>query len=345
MPAAQSLQVNKKGMIIFMRRRTKFHINPKHVLIAGVILCVGFVGVSFRFGEQLAPVRSAVGSVFTPMQKGINVVGSFLSDKLDNFKNINDLLEENEELKDHINVLTYENKMLLQDKYELDRLRDLYELDQKYLDYPKVSARVISKPGNWYNVFTIDKGTRDGLAKDMNVLAGNGLVGIIAECYYNYSVVRSIVDDKSYVSGMFLKTSDTCFVQGDLQLMDKGKIRVEMISKDAEIEDGYEVVTSHISPNFLQGILIGYVSDIELDASNMTKTAYLTPAVDFEHLEEVLIITELKEPLLEEPPEEPEAEAEISDAEGSDTETPGTEELDKETDSEAGIDTESETNP
>ena len=328
-----------------MRRRTKFHINPKHVLIAGVILCVGFLGISFRFGEQLAPVRSAVGAVFTPMQKGINIVGTFLSDKLDNFRDINDLLDENKDLKDQINVLTYENKMLLQDKYELDRLRDLYVLDQKYQDYPKVAARVIAKPGNWYSVFTIDKGTKDGLAKDMNVLAGNGLVGIITECYYNYSIVRSIVDDKSYVSAMFLKTADTCFVQGDLQLMDQGKIRVISISKDAEIEDGHEVVTSNISPNFLEGILIGYVSDIELDASNMTKTAYLTPAVDFEHLDEVLIITELKEPQMKEPPKESDSGAETPATETPATETPATE-----TDSgaavgaESGTDTETGTN-
>lgn len=286
-----------------MRRRKKLHIKAKHILITGIIVCILLIGVSFRYKEHLAPVRAAVGTVFTPMQKGINIVGNYISDKMDNFKNINELLDENESLKEQINVLTYENKMLLQDKYELDGLRELYELDKKYLDYPKVAARVISKdPGNWYSVFTIDKGTKDGLQKDMNVLAGNGLVGIITEAYYNYSVVRSIIDDKSYVSAMFLKTSDTCMIQGDLKLMDEGKIRVELINKDIEINDGYEVVTSHISPNFLQGILIGYVSDIVLDSSNMTRTALLTPAVDFEHLEEVLIITEIKEPPLKEAP-------------------------------------------
>ena len=283
-----------------MRRRTKIHINPKHVLIVCIILCISLIIVSFRYKDKLTPVRAAVGTVITPMQRGINNVGTFISDKLDTFKSINDLLEENTKLTDQVNVLSYENKLLLLDKYELDGLRDLYKLDQKYLDYPKVAARVISKDtNNWYNIFTIDKGTRDGLAKDMNVLAGNGLAGIITEAHYNYSVVRSIIDDNSNVYGMFLKTSDTCVIKGDLQLMDEGKIRVEFISKDAEVFDGYEVVTSHKSPNFLQGILIGYVSNIELDASNMTKTAYLTPVVDFDSLEEVLIITELKEPLID----------------------------------------------
>ena len=286
-----------------MRRRTKIHINPKHLLIILIILCFGLIFISYRYGGFLSPVRNAASTVVTPMQRGINVVGSFISDKLDVFTSMKELLEENDELKDQVNLLSYENKLLLQDKYELDELRELYKLDQKYLDYPKVAARVISKDtNNWYSVFTIDKGTRDGLAVDMNVLAGNGLVGIIIEANYNNSKVRSIIDDKSNVSGMFLKTSDTCIVKGDLELMDQGKIRVELISKDAEIAGNYEVVTSHISDKYLQGILIGYVSDIRLDSSNMAKTAYLTPVVDFERLNEVLIITELKEPLLEKDP-------------------------------------------
>jgi len=283
-----------------MRRRTKLNIKPKHVLIVCIILCIGLLIFSFRYREKLAPVKEAVGMVITPMEKGINTVGTYIGKQFDRFESINALLAENDQLKDKVDLLSYNNKLLLQDKYELDELRNLYDLDQKYLDYPKVAARVISKdPNNWYNVFKIDKGTRDGIAVNMNVLAGNGLAGIITEAHYNYSVVRSIIDDNSNVSGMFLKTSDTCMVQGDLELMDDGKIRVTLISKDAKIEDGYEIVTSHISPNFLQGILIGYVSDIKLDASNMTKTAYLTPVVDFERLEEVLIITELKEPLID----------------------------------------------
>ncbi len=283
-----------------MRRRTKLNINPKHVLIALVIFCIGLIIFSFRYGEKLSPVKNAVGIVVTPMQTGINYVGSLLADWTDNFRSISELLEENERLKEQVDVLSYQNKLLLQDKYELDGLRELYELDQKYLDYPKVAARVISKdPNNWYNVFQIDKGSRDGIKVNMNVLAGSGLAGIITEVHYNYSVVRSIIDDNSSVSGMFLKTSDTCMVKGDLQLMDDNKIRVEMISKDAAINDGDEIVTSHISPNFLQGILIGYVSDVTLDASTMTKSAYLTPVVDFKRLEEVLIITELKEPLID----------------------------------------------
>ncbi len=283
-----------------MRRRKKININPKYLLIACIVLCVSLIIFSFRFGDKLSPVKDAVGTVITPMQKGINTVGTYISDQFEKFKSIGSLLEENENLKNQVAVLSYENQSLLQDKRELEQFRKLYELDQRYIDYPKVAARVISKdPQNWYSTFTIDKGERDGMEKGMNVLAGNGLVGIITEVQVNYSKVRAIIDDNSSVSGEFSDSDFTCIVSGDLQLIDQGKIRVEYIDDDVDLKVGDEVITSKISNEYLDGILIGYISDVEYDTTNTTKIAYLTPVVDFERLEEVLIITELKEPLID----------------------------------------------
>ncbi len=131
----------------------------------------------------------------------------------------------------------------------------------------------------------------------MNVISGNGLVGSIVEAHKNYSIVRSIIDDSSNVSGMFIKTSDTCMVSGGMEAYSNGVIDVSLIGKDAKVDDGYEVVTSAISPKYLQGILIGYITEIQLEPNNLTKTAKLIPAVDFSRLDEVLIITELKEEL------------------------------------------------
>ena len=279
-----------------MKRRNKFNINSKHIFIVAFIVFLVIMVVSFISPEKISPVKAAVGNAVSPIQKGINTVGKSISDQWDKLQNISDLMEENEILKEQANTLSYENKLLLQDKYELDRLRDLFELDEKYAEYPKVAARVIgADPNNWFTTFTIDKGIRDGIDVNMNVMAGNGLVGIIEEVGTNWAKVRTIIDDQSNVSGMFIRTSDTCIVEGDLELMEQGVIRVEEINIDAEIEEGYEIVTSHISDRYLQGILIGYIQDITLDANKMTKSAYLVPAVSFENIEEVLIITELKE--------------------------------------------------
>ncbi len=270
---------------------------PKHVFFLLFFLTVAIVFVSYRFPNLIQPVRNGIESFIVPMQKGINVVGRSISNKLDAFENLKNLQQENEELKARVDALTLENQLIIQEKYELAGLQELYELDKKYPDYNKVAARIIARESNgWYNVFTIDKGSEDGIKENMNVMAGNGLVGIVISVRKNSATVRSIIDDSSKVSGMFLKSSDTCIVSGDLNSMiSEGRIKVSMIPINADINESDEIVTSHISDKYQQGILIGYVTDIKIDSSNMTKTAYLTPVVDFEHLDEVLIITELKD--------------------------------------------------
>ena len=279
------------------RRRSDFEFNPKYLWIFCIILCVVLMFVSYRFPERFSGVKTFAGNIMAPMQRGINTVGRGIFDKLEGFRSVKSLREENEALKAKIEVLTATNQTLTQDKYELDGLRRLYELDAKYMDYDKVAARVIaSDTNNWFYSFIVDKGSEDGIQVGMNVMAGNGLVGIVSETGKNWSRIRSIIDDNCNVSGMSIETQDTCIVSGDLKLMkEQGVIRVEMISMDASFQDDYEIVTSHISDKYLQGILIGYIQDIKVDSSNMTKTAYLVPAVDFERLDEVLIVTELKE--------------------------------------------------
>ena len=97
-----------------------------------------------------------------------------------------------------------------------------------------------------------------------------------------------------------LSTSDTCVVRGDLELMADGRIRFEKLANNEnEIEVGEQVVTSHVSNRFLQGLFIGYVSEIEVDANNLTRSGYITPAVDFSNLQEVLVITTTKQDLLD----------------------------------------------
>lgn len=279
------------------RRRVEFEFHPKYLLIFCIILCVVLMFVSYRFPERFSGIKTIAGNVISPMQRGINSVGRGISDRLQAFRDVKKLREENAQLKSEVDALTVTNQQLTQEKYELDGLRRLYELDAKYIDYEKVAARIIaSDTNNWFYSFIVDKGSEDGIAVGMNVLAGKGLVGIVSETGKNWARVRSIIDDNCNVSGMSIETQDTCIVSGDLKLMkEHGVIRVEMISPDAAFKEDSEIVTSHISDKYLQGILIGYIQNIEVDSSNMTKTAYLIPAVDFERLDEVLIITELKD--------------------------------------------------
>ena len=278
-----------------MRKRTKITMDPKYILMTIAIVSVALIIVSFRFQDKMTPIRTAVGSVVTPMQRGINKIGLVVADGMDYVTTVKKLVKKNNALQKQLDDLSQQNRLLQQDKYDLDDFRKLYSLDEKYSDYPKVAAHVISSDGNWFNSFVIDKGSKDGLKVNMNVLAGDGLVGIVTEVNKSYARVRSIIDDESSVTGSFLKTSDMCFVNGNLKLIGKGMIDISGIPADAEVKDGYEVVTSPVSDKYLPGILIGYARDIKTDSSNITQSAHLTPAADFSGLDMLIVITEVKD--------------------------------------------------
>ena len=274
------------------------HTKSKLILFFLSLFCGIMIIVSFALEFTDSPVKDVVGVVLTPIQSGINHVGGWFSGKMDYFEDNLKLAAQNEELQSQVDQLTVENTQLLQDKDELNSLRDLYELYHKYETYEKVGARVISKDdsSNWFSTFTIDKGSNDGLAVDMNVMAGSGLVGIITDVGPNWATVRSIIDDYSNVSAQISETEDTCIIAGDLSLTDEGTVRlVKLNDPDSKVKVGDTVVTSQISDIFLPGILIGYVSEIGVDSNNLTHSGLVSTVVDFKDIKEVLVIKNLKQ--------------------------------------------------
>ncbi len=247
------------------------------------------------------PLGSVAGYIIVPFQEGVSAAGSFLRSRSEELGQIRDLIAENEMLKARIDDLTIENTRLQQDRYELTSLRELYELDSQYDEYEKIGARIIARDsGNWFYSFVINKGSDDGLAIDMNVIAGSGLVGRIVDTGPNWSKVKAIIADDSNVSAMVLSSSDNMVVNGDLRLYASGIISFEQLKdSDNVVVEGDKIVTSNISDKYLPGILIGYINTINTDSNNLTKSGYITPAVDFEHLEEVLVILELKQTIEE----------------------------------------------
>ena len=271
--------------------------NTKYFLFGLSLLCVCMIGITTIKGSILNPLRTAVGYVLVPIQSGVNRVGGGLYNELSSVGKLKTALAENETLKTRVDELTEENTRLRSEQFELERLRSLYELDQEYMQYHKIGARIIAKDsGSWFSVFRIDKGSDDGIKEDMNVIAGGGLVGIVTDVGANYATVRSIIDDSSRVSAMAQQSGDSCIVAGDLKLFKEGRLKLSYMEKDDDIKDGDMIVTSNISGKFLPGILVGYATDITVDYNdNLTKSGYLIPAARFDRLQEVLVITDLKD--------------------------------------------------
>ena len=112
---------------------------------------------------------------------------------------------------------------------------------------------------------------------------------------------------------MILSTADNCMVQGDLQLMSEGVIALSQLKdSDDQVHFGAKVVTSQVSDKYHPGLLIGYIHNLSMDSNNLTKSGTITPAVDFEHLRSVLVITDQKQQI---DPEEEVAEEETPEEE------------------------------
>ena len=270
--------------------------NSKYILAGLSFFCIVLIAVTSINSSILTPLRTGVGYVLIPFQSGVNAIGTSLYNHIRDFSTMQEAQAENEELKGRVAELTEENNCLQAEQYELERLRELYALDQDYMQYEKVAARVIAKDsGNWFQIFRINKGANDGIKENMNVIAGGGLVGIVTDVGANYATVRSIIDDASRVSCMSMRSGDNCIVSGDLTLFQEGLLGLDHVKKEADIQEGDKIVTSNISDVFLPGILVGYATELTTDSNNVTKSGQIVPVAEFDNLQEVLVITQLKD--------------------------------------------------
>ena len=268
----------------------RFNENKKALGVFVILFCVAAAIFTVDRSHPTF-IENTFGFIIVPLQKFNTSAADWFEDKADYFKDVERLKSENSELKEQILL---QNARLSQMEYlknENDKLTSLLQMDNKYTDFSTLGARIIAKdPGNWYNTFIIDKGSDDGVAKNMAVLSGEGLVGRIKECGRNYSKVVAIIDDTNSISGQSIRTEDIGYVTGDLSNL--GCCKMEYINFDAEIIEGDEIVTSNLSTIFPPGLKIGYVKNIHTDTNGLTKYAQIEPVVDFQHIENVLVINE-----------------------------------------------------
>lgn len=282
-----------------IRRREPFrpHIPGRYLLLLVTALCVGMILTTYYTDVLNGPLSGFANYVVIPFQDGVSKAGEWLIKREQLVSDIKELQKENEALRQENEELSVTNNALLQEKHELTELRNLYQLDQTYADFPKTGCRIIAKEnGSWYHSFVIDKGSEDGLSVDMNVLADGGLVGRITYIGRHWSRVQTVIDDNSNVSATVLSSQKNLIVSGNLTLYEEGTISFsELADPDDLVKVGDSVVTSNISDKYLPGILIGYISEIQTDPNNLTKSGRITPAVDFSRLDTVLVIQKLKQ--------------------------------------------------
>lgn len=281
-----------------MKRQNKKQLPSKYVLLIMTILCIIIIALSAEMSISAGPIGKAVGQVIVPMQKGLNKIGTAMNIRQMEFQSKEALEEENKALKEQVALLEEQLNRVALEQAELEQLRDLYSLDQTYDSYEKVAANIVGKDtSNWFSTFIIDRGTNEGIEIGHNVIADGGLVGIVIDVGNNYAKVRSIIDDNSNVSAIDLNSSDNCIVAGSLKAMnDRQQLLItDLRDADNNVAVGDQLVTSNISDIYLPNIPIGYIVELTSDPNKLTKSGYVATIVDFEHLEKVLVIKELKD--------------------------------------------------
>jgi rod shape-determining protein MreC len=228
---------------------------------------------------------------YTPLQSGLsslrlNWAGltAAFSDKQTQNRKLENLSQENQRLK-------IENQVLTEYKYEALRLQKILDFQKQNNDgFEFVAARVIARsPNNWYNYLVIDRGLEDGIEKDMPVISPQGLVGRVATVSRNSAQVTLITDREMAVGAIVQKNREA---KGIVEGLGKNtSLSMANIPYYSSIRKGDQIITSGLSSLYPKGIVIGKVNSISKEPSGLLLLARVKPAVDFDKLEEVLVIS------------------------------------------------------
>lgn len=246
--------------------------------------------------QEITGIERVINNTFAPLQAGldrtrqsVSSVGTALADK-------KKLLEQVDELQAENNRLHLENQQLREFKAEATRLQRLCDFSDQMTDaYTFEAARVIGRsPNNWSQAIVLDKGSNQGIEAGMTVICPQGLVGRVITVNHNSCRVWLLTDREMAVGVVLQETRQTRgIVEGTGE---SDKLRMINIPYYSKIKKGQRVITSGLSEHYPKGLLLGKVKSVQREKNGLLLSAVVEPAVDFDKLEEVLVIIEVKSP-------------------------------------------------
>jgi len=285
-----------EGIKEFYRNHIRRRLTSGAALLVVVVLCLTSLTLRyFSRDDAISPLLLA-GAVVVPLQEGINEIGSFLFRSEQERLDLRAAREQIEELEKENIALRMRIDGLDDLESENRELRTLLNAAERLTEYSFVEATVIGNDGvNIFRRFLINRGTRDGIAVDMNVVSEDGLVGLVTEVGLNYAVVTTIIEDGINVSAMTKNGHENCIVTGDASVSGPSVLKLGNVLLSVDIENDFTLVTSDISDKYLPGLLIGYADQLTPNADGLTRSGTVSTAADFTKLKEVIVITDLKE--------------------------------------------------
>ncbi len=265
--------------------------NKIFILVIIVVLLLALAAVSYSEKSGINIIGNIVSVPAAPLQQAFTFMTKKVNDFFGYFEDVKVTKAKNEELLTKISEL--EQQILEIDKLtkENKELRDALNFKNQYEEYDFMGCSIIAKdPGNWFDVFTINRGSKDKMLLDSPVITAKGLVGRVSKTDLLTSRVVSIIDIDSTVSARLSKSRDLIVVRGDVELRSKGLCRADYIPPNVDVAPGDTIETSGIGGIYPKGIIIGKVVKVIKNEGQYDSYAIIQPMVDFQRLEDVIVL-------------------------------------------------------
>ena len=264
------------------------------ILLAAVIVTVTMAALS-AFGTGVAtPLQNAAGVLSAPFRAGFSAVTNWVDDRIRFADDYDALKEENAELKKRVAKLEEENRQAQADSAENKRLRELLNLRPQERNLQFESAMVVDHTSsNWTRTLTLNKGSSMDIApKDCVINSEGYLVGVIPEVGTNWATVLTTIDTDFEIGATVFRSGEAAIASGDFNLMGEKLLKLNYTSSESALLNGDLVLTSGLGGYYPEGLVIGSVEDVITDDSGAMDYALLSPAVNFDELTEVFVITD-----------------------------------------------------
>jgi rod shape-determining protein MreC len=243
-------------------------------------------------GETRTMFERSVMTIFAPVPKVVNWVGSSASDMYHGYLDMRHAVQQNLELHRKVDELTTKNLTLLQSEGDLQRLRALLGYSERFAMPTKMAEAVMLDISGRFKSLIIDRGSSSGIDVDDAVVNANGLIGRVVLTTKDMSKVQLVTDSNSSVGVLIERTRRQGVLRGDgvgaAQLYD-------IPATGADVRPGDNVLTAGIDGIYPKGIPVGVVTKVEKGQA-LFMTITVKPTVDFASIEEVIVLQTRKIP-------------------------------------------------
>ena len=260
-------------------------------IMASVLIGTVALAMIAKSGNDF--LTNTLNTISVPFQSAFTAILKPVHERITFYSEAKGYKAENERLIKEITALKIENRDSASYIEENKRLKNLLDMQESNLNMSTVAASAVSKDyEKWYKGITINKGKNSGIKKGDPVITADGILGIVNEVGTNWARVTTIFDAESAVGARVARTGDISVVEGDMELSELGRCKIEYISGTSSIVSGDILVSSGVGELYPAGLMIGTVGEVKTDAMGKIEYATVEPSVDFENIYEVLVVTD-----------------------------------------------------